>query len=684
MDEFLLADDFKDSEPNKAPTIAQHADSSRRISRKSQVVACLLLHFTLVVLHILLLVIWSHHYEHNATFNISTFSTQWLPVIVTAFSQLVGAVYLSFLLLFTQRLALRASFGTPQTLTAIHDQSNAWQGLGSAIVAAYQQLKVPAATARVASILMYLIGVFALHVSIPSMLHAENFEDISPKTVSTTLANSSFQGIFPNMFEFLPVYGQFPTLGLLDNMVYDIIPSVASAVGTTAVNASIYSVECMAIPTAKQSEAFIGFMQSGTNVTQYAFQLDEGNQAAVTLPYYPAVWTSQNVTLTGTDCDPTLFECVYPIIVSSTVPVVDASGTRPAGTDWTSIQPQVAQADLSYSSSHPWAIIPAVQLVACTVSVLDVYIDVSAETRLPVSYPSPPATAEWKNWTWASNDSTVFDQKAAVASTISWFSSLSSASSSEYDGGAPAVFLLQDANVTDEASAPIVIEPGAAVDTSTEALVLKLETLTQNLSTTSVPVTVFDQFLCEDLELVQNQQPRANITLADLNMSIGRALAAIYWYGRNYNYSDVHNTNPFRDVSVNASLDGQTGHGEATVNITVLRARFDLSLTPIIVGLVSSTILLALSFILIRAPHAWEETSKYSDVRLDSTGVLSIAWLLGHQPLDAVANPSSEDLRRAGMHQLHIGDSARERIRFASSRSLSHTGVGDGKDEDTL
>ena len=79
------------------------------------------------------------------------------------------------------------------------------------------------------------------------------------------------------------------------------------------------------------------------------------------------------------------------------------------------------------------------------------------------------------------------------ASTISWFSSLSSASSSEYDGGAPAVFLLQDANVTDEASAPIVIEPGAAADTSTEALVLKLETLTQNLSTTSVAVTVFYQ-----------------------------------------------------------------------------------------------------------------------------------------------------------------------------------------------
>ena len=40
------------------------------------------------------------------------------------------------------------------------------------------------------------------------------------------------------------------------------------------------------------------------------------------------------------------------------------------------------------------------------------------------------------------------------------------------------------------------------------------------------------RFLTEDLQLVIGQEPRKNITLADLNLSIGRALAAIYWYGK--------------------------------------------------------------------------------------------------------------------------------------------------------
>ena len=44
------------------------------------------------------------------------------------------------------------------------------------------------------------------------------------------------------------------------------------------------------------------------------------------------------------------------------------------------------------------------------------------------------------------------------------------------------------------------------------------------------------RFLREDLELVFHNQ--SNISLADLNMSIGRALAATYWYG-GYSPTDI-------------------------------------------------------------------------------------------------------------------------------------------------
>lgn len=51
-------------------------------------------------------------------------------------------------------------------------------------------------------------------------------------------------------YDILPVYGRFPTLGLVDSMVYDVIPGIPSAIGNVSVNASIYEVQCSALPSA--------------------------------------------------------------------------------------------------------------------------------------------------------------------------------------------------------------------------------------------------------------------------------------------------------------------------------------------------------------------------------------------------------------------------------------------------
>lgn len=44
-------------------------------------------------------------------------------------------------------------------------------------------------------------------------------------------------------------------------------------------------------------------------------------------------------------------------------------------------------------------VIPAVQIVACSLFLQATHIDVSVESRLPVSYPPLPSIAEWKNYT---------------------------------------------------------------------------------------------------------------------------------------------------------------------------------------------------------------------------------------------------------------------------------------------
>ena len=66
-----------------------------------------------------------------------------------------------------------------------------------------------------------------------------------------------YHRVTPGAFSILDVYGRFPTIGLAENMVYDVIPIIPNAVGSTAVNASIYNVTCSALPAGDLS-ALIG------------------------------------------------------------------------------------------------------------------------------------------------------------------------------------------------------------------------------------------------------------------------------------------------------------------------------------------------------------------------------------------------------------------------------------------
>lgn len=80
-------------------------------------------------------------------------------------------VYLAVCAFVTQRLALTSALYTRQTLTAIHDKSAAWLGLGSAFVTLGLQTRLPSAFLPVLCITLYLLGNFALHISIPGLFH---------------------------------------------------------------------------------------------------------------------------------------------------------------------------------------------------------------------------------------------------------------------------------------------------------------------------------------------------------------------------------------------------------------------------------------------------------------------------------------------------------------------------------
>ena len=114
-------------------------------------------------------------------------------------------------------------------------------------------------------IVLYLSSIFALHITIPALL---NFVPANGSTIiylPTKLSNTStditlWVQIFSasvhskfwlldslsESYDILSTYDKFPKLGLQDSMVYDIIPTVPSAIGIVRVNASIYTVDCSA------------------------------------------------------------------------------------------------------------------------------------------------------------------------------------------------------------------------------------------------------------------------------------------------------------------------------------------------------------------------------------------------------------------------------------------------------
>lgn len=65
---------------------------------------------------------------------------------------------------------------------------------------------------------------------------------------SSVLGGDSF-----GIYDILAFYGAYPSIGLFDNMVYDIIPVVPNAIGDVTVNGTLIGVDCSAVPTAQQT-----------------------------------------------------------------------------------------------------------------------------------------------------------------------------------------------------------------------------------------------------------------------------------------------------------------------------------------------------------------------------------------------------------------------------------------------
>ncbi|GJE84278.1 hypothetical protein PsYK624_003540 [Phanerochaete sordida] len=656
-------------------------------SYRAQAVLCVATHALLILAHIALLVVCEGKYEHRVTFALTPRSVKWYPLIATTTVQVIGTITLSVLVAGTQSLAFRRNLYVRQTLTALHDRSYAWMSQGAALKTLWQQLKLQAAAVGVAYIAAYLFGVWVLHITIPGVVDVVPYNATVSTVQRTTLANLTTQNAsFASTYDVLSVYDQMALLGpgLQENIVYDVIPQVPSAVGNTTVNASVYTVECAAYPTpipTLTASSFYYFMRDYSLDSVFMGPADVispfQDLNATNIPFIATFPFNSTMIYTAqaTGCEPG--DCSVPIVLLSPLPILDSSGSEaplPGGA-WVPIQPVITV------DTGDLEMMTALQLLACNVNISNVHINVSVDTRLPIGNISQPQEgALWSKWTLPDN-ATLTDQ-LRFAQNQPLFSPPSS------HGSATSV-AIGNSTLSGPAAAPVVFDQGwyapqtGMIWADVPGADLANSILQFPLKTMKIMPTAFDMFLNEDLGLVA--QNRTSVGLADINHSLAKTLAALAWYANRVDYSGSHSTAGIINMpSIYSAYDtpplimadanigsGPLPYGEAQITIQVQRLQLNFSFVPIVVGLVASVGLLILALLMIRRP-ARERAAVDSYVEIDSGGLLQYTWLLGNEPhLAQVSSPELANLRAAGMFDVNIGDRVRRRVdsRAASTAS---------------
>lgn len=94
-------------------------------------------------------------------------------------------IYAALLVFITQTLSMRRDLHIHQTLTATHDNTAAWAGLGSAVFYMWHQKAVRASVPGVLSALFYLGSIAILHVTMPNLFLLQTVQMFRPVVVET-------------------------------------------------------------------------------------------------------------------------------------------------------------------------------------------------------------------------------------------------------------------------------------------------------------------------------------------------------------------------------------------------------------------------------------------------------------------------------------------------------------------
>ncbi|KAG1869442.1 hypothetical protein DFJ58DRAFT_855811 [Suillus subalutaceus] len=207
------------------------------------------------MIHVVLVIFYARHWEHHVTFSFTPTNNDFWPVVLSAslqafYTDLIQ-IYTAVLLFLTQQLAISRTLVRRLKLTAIHDISGAWAGLGSALSSVWRQTDIPASWWTTSAVATYLASITVLHVTSSTLLQFQTFNTSMTTSVPTTLGwldDSS--------------YGSFANLGLV-TPVPTSCQSFDWTAGNATVNATTVTSHCGLIPnvtySANTSAAIVPF-----------------------------------------------------------------------------------------------------------------------------------------------------------------------------------------------------------------------------------------------------------------------------------------------------------------------------------------------------------------------------------------------------------------------------------------
>ncbi|GJE92163.1 hypothetical protein PsYK624_083160 [Phanerochaete sordida] len=353
---------------------------------------CILLHVILVAFHAVL--VGLRHRRKGAAFVVDKFVPGGLsfedPKLFGKLSLVPNAIikiYLVPLLYLTQLLALRRDLHLKQTLTAMHDKSEAWLSLGATGVTLFRYMDLfkrnanrdtkwhqeLMSLATVFGVFMYLAGSLVLGIIAPDLIstfvqdaNSTDYERYTPSLPSIGQNISLLQDAYPivDLLSLLMNDANVNINGLVGNIIYDVPLAVSDSPSPT--NATAFEVSCQSIAA--------GFQDGDLDATNFTIPIhvhDELMDINITplprsLNIRPAVWRDSS----GTTAPPPV------LLVASTLLIQDDGGAL--GNAVLTINPTLRPEKCI--STPDCIAASSVQLMACTVTYQTVLNQVLIDT----------------------------------------------------------------------------------------------------------------------------------------------------------------------------------------------------------------------------------------------------------------------------------------------------------------